>query len=115
MAKAKRKIKKHGTRPMSPALIEALNHPIRRLALRLLHEDLGHSASDLAKSIAAGLSNISYHMKVLYKLGVIRYTGMKQVRGATERSYASQVAENKLALTILAATEQDDEAMRRAK
>jgi DNA-binding transcriptional ArsR family regulator len=109
-------MKKHQRqRCMSPGLIYALNHPLRRQILRSLHEEANQSATDLTRSITGGLSVLSYHVKVLRELGVIHRTGSQQVRGTIERSYASVIADNELALSILSATEKDDKVVRKPK
>ena len=94
---------------MTPALIYALNHPVRRQILRLLSRP-GEEASpsDMCGSIAVGLSALSFHAQVLGELGVIRGTRTQQVRGAVEHFYASDVAGNELVETILIETEVDD-------
>jgi len=93
---------------MTPALIYALNHPIRREILRLLSEAREASPSDMLGSMSVGLSTLSFHAQVLNELGVIRGTRTQQVRGALEHFYASNVAGNELAEAILLETETDD-------
>jgi DNA-binding transcriptional ArsR family regulator len=93
---------------MTPALIYALNHPVRRQILRLLGERGEASPSDLHKSISVGLSTLSFHAQVLNELGVIHGTRTQQVRGAIEHFYASDVSGNELAEAILLGTETDD-------
>jgi DNA-binding transcriptional ArsR family regulator len=111
-----RQLKKHQQqRSMSPALIQALNHPVRRQILRSLHEEANQSSTGLMGSVATGLSNLSYHVKVLHELGVIRRTGARQVRGARERFYASVVVDNELSLSILSATTKDDKVICKQK
>lgn len=94
---------------MSPALIHALDHPIRRQVLRVLDKQ-GQSQSpvELTTLIAAPLSNLSYHTTVLSDLGVIRQTRTEYIRGATKHFYASEVATNKHVVSILKETEGDD-------
>lgn len=108
-AAPKPKPKHDRAREMTPALIYALNHPVRRKILRLLNEQGGEaSPSDMRESISIGLSALSFHAQVLNELGVIRGTRTQQVRGAIEHFYASNVAGNGLAETILLETEIDD-------
>jgi DNA-binding transcriptional ArsR family regulator len=110
----RRGIKRHRpTREMSPAVIDALNHPLRRQLLRDLHEGSNRSATGLADSIKPALGNIIYHLKVLRDRGLIRQTGSKRNRGAREYFYASVVADNVQVVSILAATAKDDKAMRK--
>jgi DNA-binding transcriptional ArsR family regulator len=107
--KASSKPKHDREREMTPALIYALNHPIRRQVLRLLSEP-GEEASpsDMRESIGVGLSTLSFHAQVLSELGVIHGTRTQQVRGAVEHFYASGVAGNELVEAILMQTEVDD-------
>ena len=94
---------------MTPALIYALNHPVRRQILRLLGKP-GEEASpsDMRESIAVGLSALSFHAQVLNELGVTYGTRTQQVRGAVEHFYASSVSGNELVEAILQGTEVDD-------
>lgn len=106
----KRKLEKHKKgRVMSPALIHALDHPLRRQALRVMNEqEKAQSPVDLTRFIATPLSNLSYHTKVLRELGVIRQTRIEHVRGSTKHFYVSQVADNAQVVSILAETQKDD-------
>lgn len=108
--KASPKPKHDREREMSPALIYALNHPVRRQILRLLGEPGDEaSPSDMRESMSAiGLSTLSFHAQVLGELGVIHGTRTQQVRGAVEHFYASDVAGNDLVEAILIETEVDD-------
>jgi DNA-binding transcriptional ArsR family regulator len=99
-------------REMTPALIYALNHPVRRQILRLLREPGEASPSEMHKSIGVGLSALSFHAQVLNELGVIHGTRTQQVRGAVEHFYASDVAGNELAEAILRETAVDDRLQR---
>jgi DNA-binding transcriptional ArsR family regulator len=96
-------------REMTPALIFALNSSARRRILRLLDvEDLEMSPSEMAEAMEVGLSALSFHARVLRELGVTRCTRTRQVRGAFESFYVSNVAGNELVATILARTAEDD-------
>lgn len=96
-------------REMTPALIYALNHSTRRQIMRMLDaEDLEMSPSEMADSIRAGLSALSFHAKVLLELGITRCTRTRQVRGVYESFYVSNVAGNELVAAILARTAVDD-------
>jgi DNA-binding transcriptional ArsR family regulator len=92
-------------------LISALNHELRRRILRVLHER-GESRSpiQLSRQLEKPLSNISYHVRVLERLGALAETDQEQVRGALERFYASAVAGDPEVLAMLAATKEEDEA-----
>lgn len=107
--KAGPKPKHDRAREMTPAVIYALNHPVRRQILRLLHQPGKEaSPSDMHKSIGVGLSVLSFHAQVLGELGVTHGTRTQQVRGAIEHFYASDVAGNELVEAILLQTEVDD-------
>jgi DNA-binding transcriptional ArsR family regulator len=93
---------------MTPALIYALNHPVRRQILRRFCETGEASPSDMHRSISVGLSTLSFHAQVLNELGVIHGTRTQQVRGAIEHFYTSNVAGNELAEAILRETAVDD-------
>lgn len=93
---------------MTPALIYALNHPVRRQILRLLREPGEASPSEMHQSIGVGLPALSFHAQVLNELGVIHGTRTQQVRGTVEHFYASDVAGNELAEAILRETAVDD-------
>lgn len=98
---------------MSPALIEGLNHPVRRQALRMFSEKCPESSPvELEKLIPVGLSQLSYHMKVLRDLGILLETRTITVRGATKHFYASAVMGNKMMLLILTKTKNDDKEFR---
>lgn len=106
--------KKHELeREMSPALLVILNHPIRREILRLLHGQAELSPTQMANSIDAGLPNLSFHARALEERNVTRCTRTRQVRGATEHFYASNVTENRLIATILSSTQEDDAFLRK--
>lgn len=96
-------------REMTPPLIHALNHPVRRQILRLLNEEGGEaSPSEMSRAMSTGLSALSFHAQVLYELNITRCTRTQQVRGAVEHFYASNVAGNELLEAILLKTEADD-------
>lgn len=99
---------------MSPMLIKALNHPVRREALRLLHEaSEGRSAVQLTKFIDVAGTKLSYHLKVLSKLGAIDRAGERMVRGVAEKFFVSAVSDHTQVVTILTDTEPDDHVVRR--
>jgi DNA-binding transcriptional ArsR family regulator len=94
---------------MTPTLIHALNHPARRQILRLLaNEGTEKSPSEMAQSVAFGLSGLSFHARVLCELQVTRCTRTQPVRGSLEHFYASNVSGNELVSAILLETEGDD-------
>lgn len=98
-------------------LIRALNHPLRREVLRLLQRTGGPlSPVEMAAALELGpdpkedLSNVSYHTTVLRNCGVVRETDKKQVRGALQHFFVSEVADREVAVCLLASTEMADKA-----
>jgi DNA-binding transcriptional ArsR family regulator len=67
--------------------IMALNHPLRRQILRAVKEGEVASATALCQRFEMPLSNVSYHVKVLVDLSVLRLVRTRKVRGARERFY----------------------------
>src|SRR5690242_20802636 len=65
----------HGMKPRSdisdPRVIKALTHPLRVQILRALEERTA-SPSELADEIGAPLGNVSYHVRQLHSLGLIK-------------------------------------------
>jgi predicted transcriptional regulator len=106
-----KELKKHTVdRSMSPALIRALDHQIRRQALRLFTKrEPEWSPVELTRKMPVTLSAVSYHMRVLSELGVVEETRTEQVRGSDQHFYISNIQNNKLAHSILARTRDDDE------
>jgi DNA-binding transcriptional ArsR family regulator len=110
MAKRETVAKHPKGRDMSPALLEALSHPIRRQVLRLFNSETSElSPIDLRKLIPIGLSNLSYHIRVLNDLNVIRETRAIPIRGSTKHFYESTVTASKIMRSILAKTKDDDQ------
>ena len=103
-----------GGEGVTAALIDALNNPLRRELLRRLHDsDEARSPSELAETVDEGLSNVSYHMRVLAKRRAVKKTRKRQVRGANESFFVSRVAGNERVVLILADTEREDSGARR--
>jgi len=101
-------------REMTPALISALDHPVRREILRLLSgQGTPVSPVEMTDSIDVGLSGLSYHARILSEQRVTRLSTTRQVRGSTQHFYASEVAENRMVIAILAHTEKYDSFLRR--
>lgn len=107
-------------REVTPALIHALNHPVRRHILRLLAGVDGEGALlscvDMAQAPArifskpkTFLRTIYFHAKDLRRQGVISIAGTRDVRGATETFYSSNVAGNTVVGLILSNTERYDQ------
>jgi DNA-binding transcriptional ArsR family regulator len=100
---------------MSPALIKALAHPVRREAMRLLNRSgEGISATQMSQTVEEVGSNISYHLKVLADLGAARQVDERYVRGVPEKFFVSELSDHEQIVTILADTEGDDEWLRRS-
>jgi DNA-binding transcriptional ArsR family regulator len=111
MQKRLRKLKAmhEPSRAISPALIDALNHPVRRQVLRVLNtSEKPRSPSDLARDLGWELPAISFHARVLSEKAVTRCTRTERVRGSIEHFYLSNVSTNELVLAALAGTEADD-------
>ena len=54
-----------------PRLVKALAHPLRFRILTVLDERMA-SPSELAEELGAPLGNVSYHVRILASLGLIR-------------------------------------------
>lgn|GEM_PF-3444128 len=73
-------------------LIAALNHSLRRQILRRIDEDEATtSARELARELGVPIGNVSYHLQVLARLDVLRQADVRQVRGAKEYFYVSNL------------------------
>jgi DNA-binding transcriptional ArsR family regulator len=69
-----------------PSVIKALTHPLRIQILRALEERVA-SPSELADEIGAPLGNVSYHVRQLHSLGLIKLVKKTPRRGAIEHHY----------------------------
>jgi|SRR5215208_416849 len=69
-----------------PSVIKALTHPLRVQILRAL-EDRVASPSELADELGAPLGNVSYHVRQLHSLGLIKLVKKTPRRGAIEHHY----------------------------
>ena len=69
-----------------PRVIKALTHPLRVEILRALEERVA-SPSELAEEIGAPLGNVSYHVRQLHALGLIKLVKKTPRRGAIEHHY----------------------------
>ena len=69
-----------------PRVIKALTHPLRVQILRALEERTA-SPSELADEIGAPLGNVSYHVRQLHGLGLIKLVKKTPRRGAIEHHY----------------------------
>jgi DNA-binding transcriptional ArsR family regulator len=74
----------------NPRVIKALTHPLRVQILRALEERTA-SPSELADEIGAPLGNVSYHVRQLHALGLIKLVKKTPRRGAIEHHYKALV------------------------
>ncbi len=69
--------------------IMALNHPLRRQILRTVQPGEVASATALCQRFEMPRSNVSYHVKVLVDLNVLKLVRTRKVRGAKELFYGA--------------------------
>lgn len=69
--------------------MKALAHPLRVQILTTL-EDRIASPSDLATELDAPLGNVSYHVRTLADLGLVKLVKRRQRRGAVEHYYQAR-------------------------
>jgi DNA-binding transcriptional ArsR family regulator len=72
-----------------PRLAKALAHPLRLEILRRLG-DRTASPSELAEEMGAPLTNVSYHVRKLRALGLIKLVRKTPKRGVIEHYYSAQ-------------------------
>src|SRR5436190_15933750 len=72
-----------------PRLVKALAHPLRVQILTTL-EDRVASPSDLAAELDAPLGNVSYHVRTLADLGLVKLVRRRTRRGAVEHYYEAR-------------------------
>src|SRR3954447_4396085 len=72
-----------------PRLVKALAHPLRVQILSAL-EDRIASPSDLAIELNAPLGNVSYHVRTLADLGLVKLVKRRTRRGAVEHYYQAR-------------------------
>jgi len=70
-------------------LVRALGHPLRVKLLALLGEATG-SPTELADCVAAPLSAVAYHTRVLDRCGCLELVETRPVRGSTEHFYRAK-------------------------
>jgi len=83
-AKTKSKSKKQTG--MDQRLVKALAHPLRVEILMILNERMA-SPNELSKELEEGLSQVSYHVKVLKDFECIEMVKTEPRRGAVEHYY----------------------------
>ena len=84
-AKTKTKSKKKST-GVDQRLVKALAHPLRVEILTILNERMA-SPNELSKELEEGLSQVSYHVKVLKDFECIEMVKTEPRRGAVEHYY----------------------------
>jgi DNA-binding transcriptional ArsR family regulator len=73
---------------VEPEILRALGNPIRRDVVRsMLEEQTPLSPVSIATGLGRPLGNVSYHMGILLKAGVIEMHSTRPVRGALEHFY----------------------------
>jgi DNA-binding transcriptional ArsR family regulator len=72
-----------------PRLAKALAHPLRLEILRVLG-DRTASPSEIAADIGAPLTNVSYHVRKLRSLGLIKLVRKTPKRGVIEHYYSAK-------------------------
>lgn len=83
----KTKAKKGESRSkLDQRLIKALAHPLRADILAVLNERVA-SPNELAKGFGEGLSQVSYHVKVLHECECLELVKTEPRRGAVEHYY----------------------------
>jgi len=72
-----------------PRLVKALAHPLRVRILSVLQDRVA-SPSDLADELKAPLGNVSYHVRILARLGLLKLVKKRPRRGAIEHYYEAR-------------------------
>ncbi len=72
-----------------PRYVKALSHPLRVRILAILEERTS-SPLELSRILRAELGVVSYHVRTLYRLGLISLERETKVRGATQRHYRAR-------------------------
>ena len=83
--KTKTKRKEQGS-GVDQRLVKALAHPLRVEILTILNERMA-SPNELSKELDEGLSQVSYHVKVLKDFECIEMVKTEPRRGAVEHYY----------------------------
>jgi DNA-binding transcriptional ArsR family regulator len=73
-----------------PRMLEAESHPLRSEIFSVLR-DREASPSDVARQLAAPVSNASYHVRRLARLGLVEMIARREHRGAVEHYYKACV------------------------
>lgn len=84
--KSKTGTKRKGKNGVDQKLVKALSHPLRAEILAILNERMA-SPNELSKELDEGLSQVSYHVKVLKDFECIEMVKTEPRRGAVEHYY----------------------------
>ncbi len=84
--KSKTGTKRKGKSGVDQRLVKALAHPLRVEILTILNERMA-SPNELSKELDEGLSQVSYHVKVLKDFECIEMVKTEPRRGAVEHYY----------------------------
>lgn len=89
-AKAKKTVSKRQREATSASVdqrvVKALGHPLRVEILAILNDRMA-SPNELSKELEEGLSQVSYHVKVLRDLDMVEMVKTEPRRGAVEHYY----------------------------
>ncbi len=72
-----------------PRLVKALTHPLRVRILVAL-DDRVASPRELSRELDAPLGNVSYHVRALHRLGLVRLVSETPKRGSVEHHYTAE-------------------------
>src|SRR3954462_11748906 len=72
-----------------PRYVKAMSHPLRVRILAMLEERTA-SPVELAGWLGASLGTVAYHVRTLYRVGLIELVRETRVRGAVEHHYRSR-------------------------
>lgn len=97
-------------------LIRMLNHPVRREALRIIHQapDGQVGGNQLSRAITESVQSVNNHLRVLRGAHAIVICDEVRVRNAKEKWYESLVAGIPTVLSVLNETETEDAMIRRS-
>lgn len=73
----------------NPRLVKALTHPLRVRILTALDGQVA-SPRELSRELGAPLGNVSYHVRALYRLGLVRLVSETPRRGSVEHHYTAE-------------------------
>ena len=76
----------HGVVVTTPEQFKALGHPMRHRLLFALGRGEA-TISQLATALGSNKGNISHHLRVLARAGLVQAAGTRTVRGGTEQYY----------------------------